>query len=134
MKNVIGLALAIALIPAAALAAGEPLFRTSMSWVPDADGQQLKLAFEEVDRADKSSIVEVSGLGTRTQSQADRSSAFILSGMCSLAKIRKQGYFQARQIGSDPLTYEVKFLATGPESAAMPVDAIAPNMFSVAYC
>jgi hypothetical protein len=134
MKKPTHLALVMALIPTVLLSAGDPMFRTSMSWVPDSDGQQLKLAFEEVDRTDDSSIVEVSGAAKQTPSQMDRSSGFILRGMCGLAKARKQRFFQAKQIDKDPLTYEVRFLATGPASAAIPLDAIAPNVYSVAFC
>lgn len=105
-----------------------------MNWVPDSDGKQLKLAFEEVDRTEHGSMVEVSGAGKQTPSQSDRSPGFILRSMCGLAKARSQRFFQARQVDKDPLTYEVRFLAAGSSSAARPLDAIAPNVFPVAYC
>lgn len=134
MKKPTRVVLVMALMPTLVLSAGDALFRTTMSWVPDSDGQQLKLAFEEVDRTSDISVVEVSGAAKQTSSQMDRSAGFILRGMCGLAKARKQRFFQAKEIDKDPLTYEIRFLATGPASDARPSDALAPNVYSVAFC
>lgn len=123
---------AAALPQVVTLAAESPLFQSSMSmrWVGEPQSKAVKMTFEEVDRTDKTSVVEVSGVTAK----ADAFAGFLLGSMCDLAKTRRQRFFQAREISKDPLTYEVVFLTTPPDSAAVPVNAIAPNVFSVAYC
>ncbi len=124
-------AVVVALAPILVFAADTPFFKNSYEWfTPGPNSKHLKVTIEEVDRSDKSSVVEVSG----ATAGSDMSSAFILNGMCDLAKVRRQHFFQAKQVLKDPLTFEVSFLTTGPTSAAPPVNAMAPNVFSVAYC
>jgi hypothetical protein len=123
------LLLVVALIPALTAAADAPLFNFSMPTLPGKDGASGSMKFEEIDRTDKNSVVEVSG----TTPGSDWSSTFLLYGMCGLAKARGQRYFQAKEIDSGPLTFEVTFPMTSPNSA-VPFNGIAPNVFPVSQC
>jgi hypothetical protein len=122
-------AILIVLTPTLVLAANEPLFR-KRGMAMDLGGQAFSMTLEEVDRLEKSSVVEVTG----APAKSDAASAFILDGMCGLAKARGQRYFQARQIATQPLTFEISFPATGQSVASIPTDAIAPNVFAVSFC
>lgn len=124
------LASMIVLLPALAIAAGSSFFSFSTPWPQGESGKWVTMKIEEVDRTDSTSVVEVSGASRDTDSTA----AFLLGGMCRLAKARGQRYFQAREIDSDPLTFEVTFPKTAPNSAVVPLSAIAPNVFPVSHC
>lgn len=117
------------LIPTLAIAAGTALFSYS-SPVPMDGGKWATMKLEEVDRTDSSSIVEVSGAERST----DTSASFLLHGMCGLARARSQRYFQAKEIDTNPLTFEVTFPKTAPNTAKVPLSAMAPNVFPVSHC
>jgi hypothetical protein len=94
------------------------------------NGAQVSMKFEEIDRTETNSVVEVSGVAPN----ADLSTGFLLNGMCGLATARGQRYFQARQIDTDPLTFEVVFPKTAPNYTSVPLNGIAPNVFPVSQC
>lgn len=123
-------ALAVILIPALAVASDSSLFSFSTPWPLGEDGRWVTMKLEEVDRTDSNSIVEVSG----TSRSGDTSAGFLLNAMCGLAKARGKRYFQAKEIDSDPLTFEVTFPMTAPNSASVPLSAIVPNVFPVSRC
>ena len=129
MKKAI-LTCATALVPVLAMAADAPFFNFSMSGPLGKGGAQVSMKFEEVDRTEANSVVEVSGVAP----DSDLSTGFLLNGMCGLATARGERYFQARQIDTDPLTFEVVFPKTMPNSAAAPVNGIAPSVFPVSQC
>jgi hypothetical protein len=129
MKNT-RVGLAVMLLPAFALAADSSLFSFRTQWPLGKGGQWGAMNLEEVDRTDSTSIVEISG----TSPSIDTSGGFLLTAMCELAKAREQRYFQAREIDSDPLTFEVTFPKTAPNTQARPVSAIAPSVFPVSRC
>ncbi len=113
-----------------AAAADASFFNFNMSGPLGKGGAQVSMKFEEVDRTDAISVVEVSGISPGL----DLSTGFLLNGMCGLAKARGQRYFQAKEIDSIPLTFEVRFPRTAPNSASIPVSGIAPNVFPVSQC
>ena len=121
---------AMAMIPVLAIAADTAFFRFDMSGPLGKGGTQVSMKFEEIDRSDTSSVVEVSGASPAS----DLSTGFLLNGMCGLAKARGQRYFQAKQIDSTPLTFEVAFPKTAPASVSAPPSGVAPNVFPVSQC
>lgn len=124
------LVLAVLLIPALVIAADSTFFSYSTPWPLGEGGKWVTMKLEEVDRTDTTSIVEVSG----TARSSDTSGSFLLNGMCGLAKARGQRYFQAKEIDNNPLTFEITFPKTAPNSASIPLSAITPNVFPVSQC
>ena len=120
----------VALVPILALAADAPFYTFQMSGSLGPGGSEVSMRFEEIDRTEESSFVEVSG----TNRSSDLSTGFLLNGMCGLAKARNQRYFQARGVQSEPLTFEVTFPQTAPNSASIPMSGMAPNVFPVSQC
>jgi hypothetical protein len=121
---------AIVLAPILAMAADAPFFTFNISGPLGKGGAQVSMKFEEIDRTDANSVVEVSGVAPNS----DLSTGFLLNGMCGLATARGQRYFQAKQIDTDPVTFEVVFPKTAPNSASVPLNGIAPNVFPVSQC
>ncbi len=126
MKTTLLIPMAV-LVPVLAVSADASFFNFSMSGPLGKGGTQVSMKFEEIDRTDKISVVEVSG----TSAESNLSTGFLLNGMCGLARKRGQHYFQAKQVDSDPLTFEVTFPKTAPNSASIPASGIAPNVFPV---
>jgi hypothetical protein len=120
----------VSLIPVLACAADASFYSFSMSGPLGKGGAQVSMKFEEIDRTDTNSIVEVSGASPGS----DLSTGFLLNGMCGLAKKRGQSYFQAKQVDTDPLTFEVTFPKTAPNSPSASLSGIAPNVFPVSQC
>ncbi len=121
---------AMALVSVLAVAADAPFFTYKISGPLGKREAQVSMTFEEIDRTDSNSIAEVSGVAPNS----DLSAGFLLNSMCGLAKARGQRYFQAKQIDTDPITFEVVFPRTAPNSSSDPVSGIAPNVFSVSRC
>ena len=120
----------LVLVPVLAMAADAPFFNFSMSGPLGKGGTQVSMKLEEIDRTETNSVVEVSGAAPNS----DLSTGFLLNGMCGLATARGQRYFQAKQIDTDPLTFEVVFPKTAPNYASVPLNGIAPNVFPVSQC
>lgn len=120
----------VLLISTLAIAADSSFYKFSTPWPLGEGGKWVTMTLEEVDRTDTASIVEVSG----TSRSSDTSGGFLLDAMCGLAKARGQRYFQAKEVDSDPLTFEVTFPKTAPNSASRPLSAIAPSVFPVSQC
>lgn len=119
-----------ALVPAVALPADASLFSFSMSGPLGKGGAQISMKFEEIDRTDGLSVVEVSG----APAGSDLSTGFLLNGMSGLARARTQRYFQARQIDADPLTFEVSFPLNAPGQRSQVLSGMAPDVFPVDRC
>jgi hypothetical protein len=118
----------IALVPVLAIAADSPFFTFNVSL--SRDGTQVSMTFEETQRTDTGSVVEVSGItpGTNT------TTLYLIGAMCALAKARGQSYFQAKEVQTEPPTLEVTFPKTGPDTSPVPLSAMAPNVYPVSQC
>lgn len=128
MNKRIFLAAAASALPMLAVAASA-YYSTSLPLIHKG-GAVTMVKFQEVDRDEGNSIVEVSGL----PSPSDLSSALLLSGVCGLAKARAEQFVQARQINKEPLTFEVTFPKTAPNQGALPTSALAPAVYPVSLC
>jgi hypothetical protein len=126
----IHIALLAALVPVVAMAAGASLNRSYMGGTLGPGGVEVNLTFEEVDRLESTSIVRV----FTDSAGPDVISAFLLNGICGVAKARGEKYFRAKHLSNEPLTYEVSFPKADSTSDPAPTHWIAFKVFSVARC
>ena len=120
----------LAMLPLLATGAEATLFRITLNMVSGKPLTPTTVTVEEIDRTNKTSIIEVS----TGASDPKLASAAALLGLCGLARHRGERYIQARQISQSPLTLEVTFPKVGSESATPPTSAMAPDVFPVSSC
>lgn len=101
-------ALFIALFSFAAQAAEPPLFHLSVADAPVENGKVLDMEFEEVQRDEATSTVQV----TRRSGGSVSSSMFVLRGMCGLARARGKQNFAIRPVDGD----KTRFMVTFPDA------------------
>jgi len=121
---------AASIIPFLAEAADSPLYSFNIDGPLGDARAQVSMKFEETGRTNATSIVEVSGVTPGS----NLANGFLLDGLCGLAESRSQRYFQAKQIQSDPLTLEVTFPETAPNSSSAPENFMAPNVYPTSHC
>lgn len=114
-------ALFIALFSFAAQADEPLLFRLSVADAPVENGKVLDMEFEEVQRDEATSTVQV----TRRSGGSVSSSMFVLRGMCGLARARGKQIFAIRPVDGD----RMRFTATFPEAPPA-----AGKYFTMAQC
>jgi hypothetical protein len=92
-------------------------------------GQKLEMSFREVERQEDSSVVDI----THISGNGADSTVAILKGMCGLARVRGQKYFQysAEAPGSD--RYLVSFPKTVAPSDVNPTE-VRNKVISLADC
>jgi hypothetical protein len=109
---------------------GADLVHLSARDMPAENGKQPDMTFEEIRRAPKTSLVEVTYASGGT---AAPSSMFILKGMCSIAESRGKQYFRAVQISTKPLRFGVTFPEDSGPAEAKPNNG-SDKVYSLAEC
>jgi hypothetical protein len=108
-------------------AADAPLFHMAASPAAHAGGIGPGMVFQEVERSDTASTVEL----LHPAGSVAAKSMFLLRGACALAKERAKQGFRVVQLSRQPLRFSLRF--AGAEDALEP-RAGEDSVVSAAYC
>jgi hypothetical protein len=132
MKKLIASAVSVAFV-SLCWAATPELYVLEMKDARADDGSVVTRTFREVERRSTSSIVD---LVTETGSSVS-SFAFVLRGMCGVARARGEQYFTGRTLSRSPIRMEIIFQNTAPDPASFGRLESEPGkekVFSMAEC
>lgn len=129
MKLKFAFAILLALASAFGDASEPVLFHLNVQGQPVENGKTLNMNYQELERGNDFSIVEV----TFTSGGSVSSAMFILRGTCGVARARGEKYFRTEQLSKAPITFRVQFLPEATERDLQPEKTTA-KVWSVAEC
>ncbi|MBQ5939034.1 MULTISPECIES: hypothetical protein [unclassified Massilia] len=112
-------------------AADTPLFRMAASPAPNAGGISPGMVFQEVERSDTASTVEL----LHPAGSVAAKSMFMLRGACALAKERGKRAFRLVQLSRPLLRVSLRFVSEEDAGKSAPESLMGEDrVVSAAYC